>query len=218
MQRERDFTRDASHELRTPLTVIRVATDLMLGDGDVPERSHRSLARIQRAGRDMEAVIDAFLILAREDGIAPQTEDFDVRDVVYEEVGEGAAAARRQARGAARRPSSHRRGCTRRRMCCRCMLGNLLRQRLHLHRGRHDRGAHRAGPGSGARQRHRHVGRHAGDAPTIRSIAPTSSIRTGKGMGLSIVRRLGERFGWPVTLESTPAVGTTATVRFSAEP
>ena len=30
--RERNFTRDASHELRTPLTVIRVASDMALGD------------------------------------------------------------------------------------------------------------------------------------------------------------------------------------------
>ena len=66
--RERNFTRDASHELRTPLTVIRVASDLMQSDPDLPERAHRSLARIQRAGRDMEAVIDAFLLL---DGIVP---------------------------------------------------------------------------------------------------------------------------------------------------
>ena len=33
-------------------------------------------------------------------------------------------------------------------------------------------------------------------------------------MGLSIVRRLGERFGWPVTLDSAPGAGTTATIRF----
>ena len=36
----------------------------------------------------------------------------------------------------------------------------------------------------------------------------------GKGMGLSIVHRLGERFGWPVSLESQPGAGTTATIHF----
>ena len=71
VQRERNFTRDASHELRTPLTVIRVATDLMLADPDLPPRMQRSLARMQQAGRDMEAVIEAFLILAREADVAP---------------------------------------------------------------------------------------------------------------------------------------------------
>ena len=37
----------------------------------------------------------------------------------------------------------------------------------------------------------------------------------GKGIGLSIVRRLGERFGWPVSLESAPGEGTTATIVFA---
>jgi signal transduction histidine kinase len=37
---------------------------------------------------------------------------------------------------------------------------------------------------------------------------------SGKGMGLSIVRRLGERFGWPISLDSVPGRGTSATIRF----
>jgi signal transduction histidine kinase len=37
----------------------------------------------------------------------------------------------------------------------------------------------------------------------------------GRGMGLSIVRRLGERFGWPVSLDSEPGKGTVATIRFA---
>jgi signal transduction histidine kinase len=35
-------------------------------------------------------------------------------------------------------------------------------------------------------------------------------------MGLSIVRRLGDRFGWPVTLDSQPGRGTVAAIRFGA--
>src|SRR5690606_30542922 len=86
VRRERDFTRDASHELRTPLTVIRVASDLLHSDPALPERAKRSLSRIQSAGRDMEAVIESFLILAREGGIEPQLEPFAVRDIVLEEI------------------------------------------------------------------------------------------------------------------------------------
>jgi signal transduction histidine kinase len=33
-------------------------------------------------------------------------------------------------------------------------------------------------------------------------------------MGLSITRRLGDRMGWPVSLQSLPGEGTTATIRF----
>jgi signal transduction histidine kinase len=38
--------------------------------------------------------------------------------------------------------------------------------------------------------------------------------RGGHGVGLSIVRRLSERFGWPVRIESEPGVGTRVEVRF----
>ena len=79
--RERNFTRDASHELRTPLTVIRVAADLLEAERELSPRGERSLRRIQRASRDMEQVIDAFLILAREADIEPQAEHFAVSDI-----------------------------------------------------------------------------------------------------------------------------------------
>jgi signal transduction histidine kinase len=40
------------------------------------------------------------------------------------------------------------------------------------------------------------------------------STRGGHGVGLSLVRRLSERFGWPVEMHSTLGLGTTATIRF----
>jgi signal transduction histidine kinase len=36
----------------------------------------------------------------------------------------------------------------------------------------------------------------------------------GSGIGLSIVHRLGDRFDWPVSLQSRPGQGTTATIEF----
>lgn len=65
---------------------------------DSPPRVARALQRIQRAGRDMEVVIDAFLILAREAEVEPQSEDFDVADIVMDEA-ENARAAAQQAGG-----------------------------------------------------------------------------------------------------------------------
>ena len=38
----------------------------------------------------------------------------------------------------------------------------------------------------------------------------------GRGMGLAIVRRIANRFGWPVELDSTAGRGTTAFLRFPA--
>ena len=210
--RERDFTRDASHELRTPLTVIRVASDLLHNDPDLPERAQRSLSRIQSAGRDMEAVIESFLILAREGGIEPQREPFAVRDVVVEEV----ESARPLLSGKPVRldlvehanPVLHASP-----RVFAVMLRNLLSNAcVFTEQGRVEV-------------------RIEADAVVVTDTGigmPPDVLQrvfdpfyraepdrlSGKGLGLSIVRRLGERFGWPIGLESTPGRGTVATIRF----
>jgi signal transduction histidine kinase len=40
--------------------------------------------------------------------------------------------------------------------------------------------------------------------------------RGGHGVGLTIVRRLSDRFGWPVSVVSEPGVGTTVEITFPA--
>src|SRR5690606_17678391 len=96
IQRERDFTREASHELRTPLTVVSVAADMMRRDPELPPRMQRSLDRVQVAARDMEAVVDALLILAREDEPG-SIEEFDALDVAIEAVRVGETLLREHA-------------------------------------------------------------------------------------------------------------------------
>jgi signal transduction histidine kinase len=49
------------------------------------------------------------------------------------------------------------------------------------------------------------------DRPFVRG---ESAQRGGHGVGLSIVRRLSDRFGWPVRIESEPGVGTRVEIRF----
>ena len=212
VQRERDFTRDASHELRTPLTVIRVATDMMLADPEMPARAQRSLLRMQRAGRDMEAVIDAFLILARESGHAPLTEDFSVDEVVDEEVGKvRPLLANKPVEVKVVALASPRLHASPRVLAV--MLDQLLDNACSfIEQGRIEVRIEAdriviADTGIGMTPE---ILQKASD-PFYRA-NPYS--QTGKGMGLSIVRRLGERFGWPVTLESAPGVGTIVTIEF----
>lgn len=214
VQRERDFTRDASHELRTPLTVIRVATDLLAGDPGLGDRQRRSLNRVQRAARDMEGVIEAFLILARESEIEPQREQLAVREIVEAELDrvrpllEGKPVELKFVDDGAPELQAPRH-------VLHVMLGNLL--------------------GNAARYTERGeivVRMNAecievcdtgiGMSPEVLGKAFDPFFRVdpdrpeGKGIGLSIVRRLGDRFGWPVTMSSTPGEGTAAAIHFPA--
>jgi signal transduction histidine kinase len=85
-QRERNFTRDASHELRSPLTVIKMSVDMLNEDAGISEFGARSVQRIKRASLEMEAVVEALLILARESDMGAETERFVVNDVLAREL------------------------------------------------------------------------------------------------------------------------------------
>jgi len=65
IQRERNFTRNASHELRTPLAVVKANLDL-LQKFDEPDKRQRVVERMSRTVRDMESLVETLLILARE--------------------------------------------------------------------------------------------------------------------------------------------------------
>jgi two-component system, OmpR family, sensor histidine kinase QseC len=85
-ERERNFTRDASHELRSPLTVIKMSTDMLADESALSEFGQRSVQRIRRASREMEALVEALLILAREADNGQGEQDFVVNDVLRDEL------------------------------------------------------------------------------------------------------------------------------------
>ncbi len=208
--RERNFTRDASHELRTPLTVIRVASDMALGDQDMTPRLRRGLHRIQRAGRDMEAVIDAFLILAREADVEPQIELFDVNEIVRYEVDN----ARELIAGRPVEINLHSEAPVHLHAPPRVLqvvVSNLLRNACsYTDEGRIDVDV------LDDRVVVRDTGIGMSAEALSRAFEPfyraEPSRPQGTGLGLSIVRRLCDRFGWKIALTSEPGVGTQATI------
>jgi signal transduction histidine kinase len=213
VERERDFTRDASHELRTPLTVIRVASDMAMAEDSTP-RVTRALQRIQRAGRDMEAVIDAFLILAREADVEPQSEDFDLADIVLDEADNARSLLiGKQVDLEVTCNAKPRLHAPPRVM--QVVVSNLLRNACSYTD---------AGRIEVILEQDRIVVRDTGIGMSqdsmFRAFEPfyraDPSRPNGTGLGLSIVRRLCERFGWKVELESVLGRGTTATIRFVA--
>lgn len=84
IERERLFTRDASHELRTPIAVLRSAMELLERRYQVEE--DKTMGRIYRTLYDMEALIETLLILAREQEQVLPTSRVSLNALVTEEI------------------------------------------------------------------------------------------------------------------------------------
>lgn len=213
VERERNFTRDASHELRTPLTVMKVAVDV-LADEDMSPFAQRSLARIRRSVHEMEALIETFLVLARESDTGLRDEDFLANDVVAAEVARyrGLLVGKpvelvmvEPARFALHAPPR----------VFAVMVGNLIRNAcLYTEHGSvtvevETDSVRVTDTGSGM-----------SEEDLERAFQPFyRGSRTGSrghGIGLAIVRRIADRYHWRVTLESTLGKGTIATAQFPA--
>lgn len=63
--RDREFNADVSHELRTPLAVIRGATELLLSAPDLSDKMRTRLLRIERAAQQSTDLTTALLMLSR---------------------------------------------------------------------------------------------------------------------------------------------------------
>ena len=212
--REHDFTRDASHELRTPLTVIRVAADLLEHDGGLSERSRRSLGRIRAANAQMESLMDALLLLARDEDVALETEDFAVRDVLEHEIervqplveGKGLVLdVQIDAEPQIHAPPR----------VLGVMLGSLLNNAVRFT----DQGRIEVRL-LADRVEITDTGIGMDAAALARAFEPFYRANLeqppGPGLGLSIAHRLGQRCRWPLQLASTPGEGTRATILFGA--
>ena len=214
IRRERDFTREASHELRTPLTVVRVATDMLRRDPELPPRMQRSLDRVQVAARDMEAVVDALLILAREDEPVA-TEEFEVLEVATEavrigtvlldELGHSAAVDLALVERAAPVLSGSRRAMS-------VILEQLVRNactftaagRIEVVVGDDRVEVNDTGVGMDRDVLER----------VFEPFYRADQYVGGRGLGLAVVRRLAGRSSWTISIDSTPGQGTRVTLKF----
>lgn len=68
IDREKEFTRNASHELRTPITVVRGACEVIRRESpEAGPRTRSAIARALEGLEEMEALVETFLLLAREE-------------------------------------------------------------------------------------------------------------------------------------------------------
>ena len=199
LQREQAFTEDASHELRTPLAVILSALPLLQLDvGDSPRAIER-LARIERAATRMHETIEALLFLAREEGTMPMV-DCSLDEIAQDAVTElrhqiGAKAIALEVDAEPTRVNGPP-------ALIASVVHNLVLNALHhTERGwvrvsLHDRVLTVADTGRGIPPQ---------DLDRIFERRFRGTASAGLGLGLYLVRRITERLGWKIEVESTPS-------------
>ena len=214
IERERMFTREASHELRSPLTVILMASESLLARTGLEDAARALVEKIRRAAQDMEELTEALLLLAREHegGLASEAvsvnevlrielarcrmiyESKQLEFVLEEQVGLVVDSSPR---------------------LLAIVFGNLLRNACSYS----DTGAIiiTVEPGlvvvrdSGIGMSKESLGRVF--TPYFR----VSNARgSGHGIGLSLVKRISDRFGWTIDIHSEPERGTRVEVRLPA--
>lgn len=212
VERERNFTRDASHELRSPLTVIKMATELLLNDASLNESARRSVLRIERYVKEMEDLVEMFLLLAREPNYGLPAESVCVNEIVEDEL-ERARLLAGDKPIAVSHTADFRLTVAGPRKVLSVLVGNLLRNafsytdagRVAVHVGLRELLIEDSGIGIPERAV-KEIFR-----PFFRGDVRQ---RGGHGVGLSIVKRLSDRFDWPVDIDSRVDVGTRVIVRF----
>ena len=210
VERERNFTRDASHELRSPLTVIAMAVEKLRAERELPPKARASVERIDRAVHDMRELVEAFLLLARESDEALARERLCVNEIVLDELervrmtSDGSVEVQLEAEGRLWTDAP--------RQVLGSLIGNLVRNAAS-----HGDGVVRAhvAPGELVIEDR---GRGMDEEELRRAFDPffrgAGRGRGGHGVGLTIVQRFSDRFGWPVSITSEPGLGTRVHVRF----
>jgi signal transduction histidine kinase len=212
IQRERNFTRNASHELRTPLAVIKANLDL-LARFDDPEKRQRVVDRMLRTVRDMEALVETLLILARESESKLSCSSVVVNDLLADTLDQVVRALRPsddietaiRARGLLEVDAPER--------VLAIVFTNLLRNALtYTEKGRVEVLIDRHGIVV------RDTGCGMSESDLERMFEPFyrghDRSNEGYGLGLAIVMRLCSRFGWTVQADSELGVGTEIRVEF----
>lgn len=210
LERESWFSGDVSHELRTPVAVIRGAAEVLVEYPDLPEAVRLRLRTIHRQAVRMGQILEAMLLLAREDaeGGDPACAIAEVIDDAVAETGPALAG----------RPVSmvvtinDRPILPVERSLAHVLVSNLLRnacaytregiisvrleaQRLEI-----------ADSGIGIAEDR---------FPSLFKRCAKGEESSGHGLGLSIVARIAQRLGWEIDVQSRSGEGTRVVIVFS---
>lgn len=216
VERERAFINTASHELRTPVAIIGGAAEVALQPGASAATAQQQLQRIQRTVQEMEQLIVLLLALAKEPARLASTSQPLALDALLPRIVDdhlhltaGKSLQLRLAplpRCQIHAPPG----------IVRAAVGNLLRNAIE----NSDSGCIDIRLDEDATVVIRDPG-HGMSPEQISEIytrmARVDGGRGDSGIGLELIARLCEHFGWRLDLQSDPERGTTATLQFSRQ-
>jgi signal transduction histidine kinase len=199
VERDREFNSDVSHELRTPLAVIASTTELLQGSPDLTDKLRERLKRIERSSRQATELIEALLLLSRAERRGPtRGETTEVAKVAADVI----ESQRPQMRDkpldielAVDQPVSVNAPASVLSVALTNLIGNAIKYtlegtvRVEVGRGRVE--VIDTGPGIKPE-----------DAERLfqRGVRGEGAGGSGAGLGLAIVRRLCELYGWQVSM------------------
>jgi signal transduction histidine kinase len=212
ISREQAFSTDVSHELRTPLSIVRGVVELMEDDEHLDQRERDRVDRIRRAVDGMIDITSALLVMAREDTLHdPPAAPCDVCSVVQDAVDVNRrllspnTAVEIVYRSHPHLPVEE--------TLLKIVVANLvLNAFAHTETGTvaiivdaDGVTVNDTGRGIPGEEIGKVFQKHFKGADSA-----------GAGIGLSLVKRICDRYGWEVVLESTVGYGTSARLIFSA--
>lgn len=188
LRKEKEFLQFSSHELRTPLAVIKSNNDLLKKiTAEQTGAITRVVTRIDNATNTMTRLVDTFLWLSRNDNYRLELEDIDLEALIkklvselnYLVINKPVELVLQTASSQIRLPA----------MPCRIILNNLISNAFQ----------HASGGSILIYQ----------SGSTIRisnednSIQSNESNNTGFGLGLRLVEKIADRYGWHVDVVRT---------------
>ncbi len=210
LQREQEFTANISHELRTPITTILTSCELLVAAADIPIKAYQRIKMIEAAATRMGEQIQALLFLAREQALGV-IETVAVAECVYDAADPLMAEISRKKLTfeVLIEPDVV---LTVNRQALHTVLMNLIRNAVQYT----PRGCIRVGFDH---QRLSISDSGIGIEPAFLPLLYERFFRgstqgQGLGIGLAIVKRICNHYGWLIEVNSTPGQGTTFHIVF----
>ncbi len=211
IDRERNFTSDVSHELRTPLTIVQGVLELMEDGKQSQEKQRERIAKLGRANNEMVNLTTALLLLARENADELVVQTCDLCEVVTIAI-----AMNRHLLSAQTSVNFNCRtnfNVAAERTLLSIVVSNLIRNAFTY-----------TPSGSVLITMEVNILTVSDTGSGIRSEEISKVFQqhfkgngsTGSGIGLSLVKRICDRYGWETVIDSAEGQGTSVQLIFSS--